>query len=108
MIHATVKIELSPDKHDEALQILRPIVDRIRNSNSCISCSIYQDIEEAHLIVLEQFWESEEGMTRHLRSQDYQKILIVMEMAMKPPEIQFNTITGSTGVETIEKARMSK
>ena len=30
---------------------------------------------------------------------------LVIEMAEKPPEIRFDTITSSSGVETIEKAR---
>jgi hypothetical protein len=32
---------------------------------------------------------------------------MVMEMAFKHPEVRFNTISTSTGIETIEKARCS-
>jgi hypothetical protein len=32
---------------------------------------------------------------------------MVMEMALKHPEVRFNTISTSTGIETIEKARSS-
>jgi quinol monooxygenase YgiN len=50
-------------------------------------------------------WRSEEELERHLRSDDYQKVLLVMEMSLKQPEIRFDTISSSTGFETIEKAR---
>jgi len=36
---------------------------------------------------------------------EYRKVLLVMEMALEPPEIKFETVSCSTGVETIEKAR---
>jgi hypothetical protein len=32
-------------------------------------------------------------------------VLLVVEMATKPPEIHFDTIAHSSGIETIEKAR---
>jgi hypothetical protein len=32
---------------------------------------------------------------------------MVMEMALKHPEVRFNTISTSTGIETIEMARSS-
>jgi hypothetical protein len=30
---------------------------------------------------------------------------MVLEMALKHPEVRFNTVSTSTGIETIEKAR---
>jgi hypothetical protein len=44
-------------------------------------------------------------MERHLQSDEYRRVLLVLEMAIKQPEIRFDTIMSSTGIETIEKAR---
>jgi hypothetical protein len=52
-------------------------------------------------------WRSEEGLERHLRSDEYREVLLVIEMALKSPKIRFNTISRSRGIETIEKARNS-
>jgi hypothetical protein len=41
----------------------------------------------------------------HLRSDEYRNLLLILEMALEQPEIRFDTISGSTGIETIEKAR---
>jgi hypothetical protein len=54
---------------------------------------------------LEQLWSNEEDLERYLRSDEYRQVLLVLEMAMKQPEIRFDTISSSTGIETIEKAR---
>jgi hypothetical protein len=32
-------------------------------------------------------------------------VLLVLEMALKPPEIRFDTVSSSSGIEIIEKAR---
>jgi len=60
-----------------------------------------------NLIVLEEFWRDEEALEGHIRSDEYHKVLLVVELAVEPPEIRFDPISHSTGFETIEKARRS-
>ncbi len=55
--------------------------------------------------MIEDIWKNEKDLASHLRSDEYQKILLVAEMASAPPEIRFYTIQRTSGVETIEKAR---
>lgn len=108
MIHATVRIVANPGKKDEVLAIFRSIAARTRVSSGCISCRIYQDVQEDRAILLEDFWKSEGDMHRHLRSEEYRNVLLALEMAVEKPEIRFETITGTSGIETIETARMER
>jgi quinol monooxygenase YgiN len=106
MIHAMVRMDLAPGTHTEALKILHSVAGRIRTKSGCISCFVYQDTEKKHVIMLEEFWRDEDMMQQHLRSRDYQNVLLVMEMAQNAPEIRFSALASSTGVETIEMARL--
>ncbi len=108
MKQATIKMEFAPDKMDVALHILQSLVERTRTEVGCVSCSVYKDTEKENQIILSQEWRSEEDLQRHLRSEEYRKVLLVLEMALEPPEIRFDTITGSGGVEVIEGARSIK
>ena len=54
--------------------------------------------------MLEELWISQADVQRHLRSDKYRKILLVAEMAAEPPEIRFDTIDQSAGMERIEQA----
>ena len=55
--------------------------------------------------MLEEVWRAQEDLDLHMRSDEYRNLLLVLEMARKHPEIRFDTISSSTGIETIEKAR---
>jgi quinol monooxygenase YgiN len=108
MIQVLVRMVLVPEKQRDALQILRSVAERTRAELGCIRCSVYQDSDEQHGILYEEVWRSEDEMQIHLRSQEYRNLLLVLEMALKPPEITFNKIISTSGVEIIEKVRMIK
>ena len=105
MILVTIRMVVLPNKHDEALKILRSTAEWSRIKPGCLSSRIYEDIQEDNALMFEEIWRSEEDLECHLRSDDFQKVLVVLEMARKQPEIRFDTISSSTGIERIEKAR---
>ncbi len=108
MIHASIKMELKSEKRTEAIQVLCSIAERTRSKAGCLGCAIFQSIEHGDEILFEQFWRNDDDLLSHLRSEDYQKLLLIIEMSSKKPEVQFNTITNMTGMETIERARRQK
>jgi quinol monooxygenase YgiN len=106
MIFATVRMTIPPKKRDEALRILRSTAEQCKLHSGCLGWHIYEDVQEDNVLMFEEVWRSEEDLERHLRSEEYRDLLLVMEMALKHPEVRFNTVSISTGIETIEKARM--
>ncbi len=105
MFHATIRMLIPPKRRGEVLEILSSLAERFRFDPGCICCRIYQDVEVEPMIMLEQLWASGEDLERYLRSEEFHKVLLVIEMAVEPPEIRFEEVSRSTGVETIEKAR---
>jgi quinol monooxygenase YgiN len=79
--------------------------ERIKNLPGCIDCRVYLDVQKNCSLLFDQVWESAEDLNRHIRSDEYRNILLVMEMAAEKPEIRFETISNVTGMETIEKLR---
>jgi quinol monooxygenase YgiN len=105
MILATIRMNISPKKRDDALKILKPIAEQCGGDPGCFSCHIYEDLKENDVLMYEEVWKSEEDLDRHIRSKEYLNLLLVVEMAYKRPEIRFDSISNSTGIETIENAR---
>jgi quinol monooxygenase YgiN len=105
IVRSTIRMLISPEKQNEALEILGSMTEQIQFEPGCISCRLYQDVGEESALMLEEIWTSQDDLQRHLRSEKYYKVLLVVEMAAEPPEIRFDTIAHSSGVETIEQAR---
>jgi quinol monooxygenase YgiN len=106
MILATLRMAIPLQKRGEALKILKSMVARNQaRPDDCVFCRICEDALEENVLQFEEMWRSEEGLERHLRSDEYLKLLLVLEMALKQPEIRFDTISRSMGIEAIEKAR---
>jgi len=105
MILATIRMTIPPPKRGEALKILRAEAELCKYDLGCLSCNIYRDLHDGRVLVLEEVWKTEEGLDLHLRSEEYRNLLLVLEMALKQPEIRFDTVSSTTGIETIERAR---
>lgn len=105
MIRATIRMLIPPRRRGEVMGILSSLAERSRLEAGCIGIRVYQDVELEPAIMIEQLWKSEEDLERHLRSEEFLKVLLVVEMSLEAPEVRFDAISLSTGFETIEKAR---
>jgi len=105
MVRTTIRMLIPPRKRREALGILNSMTDQTRIEPGCMSFRIYRDVKDKRAIMLEELWANEKDLQHHLRSDQYRNVLLVVEMAVEPPEIRFDTITHSAGVEIVEQAR---
>jgi quinol monooxygenase YgiN len=105
MIQATIRMTIPSQKSGEVLKILRSVAEQCRHDCGCLSCHIYGDLQEKNVLMLEEVWRTEEDLDLHFRSDEYLNLLLVLEMSLKQPEIRFDTISSSAGIEAIEKAR---
>jgi quinol monooxygenase YgiN len=105
MILATIRMVIPPGKRTEAVEILSAMAERTRVQQGCLSCRIYHDEQVEAVLMVEEVWKSQEELDRHLRSDDYRNMLFVTEMAVEPPEMKFQIVSISAGLEIIEKAR---
>jgi len=101
-------MDFAKEKIDGAMLTLSSLVERIRAEAGCIDCSVYLDTEFENRVVLLQKWRTESDLNRHLRSEEYKMVLLIIETAISPPMIMFDTISSTSGVEIIEEARKVK
>jgi len=105
MVRSIIRLLIPLEKQSEALEILRSTIEETLFDQGCISCWLYRGVEDVRAIMFEELWVNDEDLERHLRSEKYRKILLVVEMAEETPEIRFDTISGSTGLETVQRVR---
>jgi quinol monooxygenase YgiN len=105
MILSTIRMVIFPKKRPEALKILKMTAQYCGLQPGCLTCDIYEDLQDENILMFRQVWRSKTDLDQHLRSDEYRNVLLVMEMAEKEPEIRFDTISDSSGIETVEAAR---
>ena len=104
-VHATIRLLVPARKRKEARGTLLSMIERIRLEEGCLSCRLYQDTMGGKALMFEQIWATEESFKKHLRSDEFRNVLLVVEMVSEPPEIRFDRISSSTGISTVMEVR---
>ena len=104
-VRSSIRMLIPLDKQSEAIDILGSVSAQVQFDPSCISSRIYRGVHDVRAIMVEELWSNVEDIMRHLNSDVYRRVLLVIEMAEESPEIRFDIIAGTSGVETIEMAR---
>ena len=105
MITVNLRIKVPRERHKDFMDSARLIVEPTRIQSGCISCRLYQDLDEPDAVFLVEEWESREKLERHFNSEQYRIILSLMEASGQFPEIKINTVSKMEGLEAIEAAR---
>ena len=107
MIVGTIRILPPPNRRAEVLEVLRAVQGPVRAQPGCASCHVYQEEGPQPAVVLVERWQTEAAFDGHLRSEMYRRILGAVELSASPPEICFDHVSQSEGIERIERARTS-
>jgi quinol monooxygenase YgiN len=105
MITVTLRIKVPHNQRKDFLNSAKLILEPTKIQPGCISCRLYQDLDEPDALFLVEEWESREKLDRHFSSEQCWIILSLMEAADQSPEIKINTVSKMEGLEAIEAAR---
>jgi len=93
-----------PDKHTDLYQTLYSSLGPTRVKQGCLECRLYHDAD-ADKHYLESRWSTEDDLIRHVRSDAYKKLLLLMELGATAPSIEFFTVSEVRGLDFIRAAR---
>jgi quinol monooxygenase YgiN len=105
MIVGTLRILPAPDRRAEILEVLQAIQGPVRAQPGCTACHIYEEQGPEPAVVLVERWESQAALEAHLRSETYRRILGAIELSGGPPEVCFDYVSSSEGMDLIERSR---
>ena len=108
MITSSVKMILVPKKREIVLELIGLIIELTQVQPGCISCCVYQDVKNRNIIIYVEKWKRQVDLERHIRSPRYLNILSAIDISSEPPEICFDTITDTYGLEFIKAIRSEK
>ena len=105
MIRANIRLTLPIAQQKGVMEILGRYAERTRFLGGCVSCRLYHDVLDPKALMLEEVWDDENVLNRHLGSDPFRDILLVIEMASAAPEVSFIQFTEVSGFERIERVR---
>ncbi len=105
MITATIRIRVSKGKKGEVVRLLRSLIGPTRVETGCMNCHLYQDVNDQDVITWMEQWNSQDDLNCHLRTPQYKRILAALDMSDVQPEIRFDTVVETKGMQLIEEAR---
>jgi quinol monooxygenase YgiN len=104
-IKVIIRISLPPKKRKEAVSILSSYAEGTSLLGGCDGSRVYQDLVSGRFVMLAELWTSAKEMERHLASDQFLSVLLVMEMATEAPDVRFERISHCSGIEAIQMAR---
>ena len=105
MVTATLRVVVPTSKRLEALGALRSLRGPTEAYPNCQRCCLYRDADDENRFLLLQEWTTQAALDQYIRSDLYRTILAVMETASEPPEMRFDTLAQTAGMEVVEAAR---
>lgn len=105
MIVGTLRIVPTADQRPDVLEIFRAVQGPMLAQPGCTACHVYEELGPETSVVLIETWEDQASFEEHLRSETYRLILGAIELSAYPPEIRFDTVSTTEGMELIERLR---
>ncbi len=105
MVIFTLHLEVAPSDRLSVLKTIHAIIGPTAVQKGCLHCGLYSNSQNDDELILLQKWKTQQDLEKHVRSDDFRKLLTVMEAAKKKPEISFITVGSKAGLELVEKIR---
>jgi quinol monooxygenase YgiN len=105
LIIESLRIVVRAAKREELRRALAAWIGPTQVEPGCINCRIFQEDNEPHSFYYEARWKTPDDLMRHLRSEHYKRLLILMDLGEDPPVVEFHTVTETKGLDLIQHAR---
>jgi len=102
MVISTSRMIVRSERRGDLIKTMKGILEPVRVERGCLSYRLYNDVENRNAFVLLEEWATQEDLDRHIRTENEQRILALMDLLSVQPELRFNTVSQTAGMELIE------
>ena len=108
MITFTLRVVVPSAKRRELVKSVGALLAPTRVQPGCIGAQLYADTEDPNAFALVEAWESQPELDRYLVSDVHKTIVAAMELSTVRPEVKFDTVERSAGIEVFARARLAR
>ena len=103
MFQATATIIAGSERRDEMIRTICSIVEPTKSEPGCLACGCYEDARDPNKLLFLERWRSREDFERHVRTDRFRVILSVVDMSAEKPQLSFDAIGRSDGLDYIDR-----
>lgn len=101
-ILVTLRMIVRPERRRDLLETMRGMLEPARVERGCLSYRLYEDVEDRNTFFLVEEWKTQKDLEGHLRTDNQRRLLALMDFLSEQPELQFNSVSNTAGMELIE------
>ena len=101
-ILVTLKMIVRPERRSDLLETMRGMLEPARVERGCLSYRLYEDLENRNAFVLLEEWATQEDLESHISKDNQRRLLALMDLLSEQPELRFNTVSHTAGMDFIE------
>lgn len=105
MIVFTLFIEVPKEQKANTVDLFESAAGIISVQPGNESIDLYHQMYHQNALFLVSKWESFEYLENHIQSKPFRKILAMIDLAIKEPEVKFYNVSSTMGFELIEKIK---
>jgi len=88
MIKVVAKNFVKPEKTDEAVLLLKKLVEETVKEKGCIKYELFVDVKDYSILTIIEEWESQEDLNNHMASEHFKRIVPLLgKLMVKTGEI---------------------
>jgi len=91
-----------PERRSDLLEMIRGMLEPSRVERGCLSYRFYEDVENENAFVLMEEWATQDDLKKHLSNRHQRRLFALMDLLSEQPELRFNTVSHTSGMELIE------
>jgi quinol monooxygenase YgiN len=105
MILMTLRIKVPSEKRSDIISLFESYRGPVSVHPGCVNIHLYAHHSTGNAFILVEEWNSRGAFEDHVRSNDFLRILTIMELAVEPPDLRFHTVSSVKGFELVERLR---
>jgi quinol monooxygenase YgiN len=84
---------------------LHSVAENTRATPGCVGCSVSTDIAKRATVRYIEEWSTEADLREHMRSDTFDHLVTLIEVATQPPRIEFELAHATRGLDFVEEVR---
>jgi len=102
-ILVTLRMIVRPERRSDLLETMREMLEPARVERGCLSYHLYEDVEDRNAFVLVEEWKTQKDLESHIRTDSQRRLLALLDLLSRQPELRFNTVSHTAGMDLIEE-----